>query len=325
MRLVTFNRADGTAVLGALSRTGNEVVDLLSVARRTHPRQQQQFASMLALIQAGAEGRAQARMLLDAAEEADCTPLASAQLLAPLPRPEQIRCFAAFEEHARRSAQAMLRLMASRAPDPAKAQAELQASGRFEVPRIWYERPLYYKANRFSVVGTQTSVRWPQYSNTVDFELELGCVLGASGRDVARAEAGAMIFGYTVCNDLSARDAQAIEMQAPLGPAKGKDFDGGLPMGPCIVTADEFRRADAAMIVRVNGEEWSRGSAADMHHTFEDMIAYVSQSETLYAGEMFLSGCVGGGSGMELGRFPTRGDLIELEISGIGVLRNPIE
>lgn len=325
MRLVTFNRADGTTALGALSQSGNEVVDLLSVARRSRVREPERFADMLALIQAGAAGREQAQGLLDMAEAADRTPLETTKLLAPLPRPEQIRCFAAFEEHARRSAQAMLKLMASRAPDPVKAQAELQASGRFEVPRIWYERPLYYKANRFSVVGTEAHVRWPQYSNIVDFELELGCVIGARGRDVPREEAGAMIFGYTVCNDLSARDAQAIEMQVPLGPAKGKDFDGGLTMGPCIVTADEFERAAAVMIVRVNGEEWSRGAASSMHHSFEDMIAYVSQSETLYPGEMLLSGCVGGGSGTELGRFPSRGDVIELEIAGIGVLRNRIE
>jgi 2-keto-4-pentenoate hydratase/2-oxohepta-3-ene-1,7-dioic acid hydratase in catechol pathway len=158
----------------------------------------------------------------------------------------------------------------------------------------------------------------------VDFELELGAVIGASGKDIASAAAAAFIFGYTVCNDFSARDAQAIEMQAPLGPAKGKDFDGGLAMGPCVVTVDEFHLCTAAMIARVNGEEWSRGCAGDMHHTFEDMIAYVSQCETLHPGEIFLSGCVGGGSGMELGRYPQRGDLIELEIEGIGVLGNRV-
>jgi 2-keto-4-pentenoate hydratase/2-oxohepta-3-ene-1,7-dioic acid hydratase in catechol pathway len=314
LRLVTYCRANGARAAGAILPDGRAILDLAASG----------FPDMLSLVQAGPAGLAKVRVAIDRARDSDSIPLTRIRLLAPLPRPEQIRCFSAFEEHARRSAQAMLKVMASRAPDPAEAEAELQASGRFNVPPLFFERPLYYKGNRFSVVGTEQEIIWPAYSKIVDFELELGCVIGARGRDIARAEAGAYIFGYTVVNDLSARDAQAIEMQAPLGPAKGKDFDGGLAMGPWLVTADEFDRSQATMIVRVNGAEWSRGSASGMHHTFEGMIHYVSQSETIYPGEMFLSGCVGGGSGMELGRYPARGDVIEFEIQGIGVLRNRI-
>jgi len=321
MKLVTTLR-DGRSSVGALD--GDRVVDLTAVAVRRRSANAAWFDDMLALIRAGAAGLDHARDLASAATEDETRPLASVRLLAPVPRPEQIRCFAAFEEHGVRSAAAMLKVMASRAPDPVKAEAELRASGRFNIPKMWYERPLYYKGNRFSVVGTRCDIEWPSYSQVVDFELELGCVLGLQGKNITREQAGSHIFGYTVCNDLSARDAQSIEMQAPLGPAKGKDFDGGLAMGPCVVTADEFDRSGAVMIVRVNGEEWSRGHARDMHHTFEDMIRYVSDSETLYSGEMFLSGCVGGGSGMELGRYAQRGDTIELEIGGIGVLSNRI-
>ena len=246
------------------------------------------------------------------------------QLLAPLPRPEQVRCFSAFEEHGVRSAGVMLREIAKRSPDPAKALADLEAKGPFRMPKIFFERPLYYKGNRFSVVGPGAVIEWPKYSQTVDFELELACIIGRQGKDIPEAEAGGYIFGYMVCNDLSARDEQSIEMQAPLGPAKGKDFDGGLALGPCIVTADDFDRSAAEMIVRVNGEEWSRGRARAMYHSFERMIEYVSRSESLYPGEVFLSGCVGGGSGVELGRRAQRGDTIEFEITGIGRLGNRI-
>lgn len=323
MRLVTFARSDGAPAMGALTEDSQRIVDLKAAAIGQGSAQPC-LTSMLSLIQSGLAGLDKARDVVARASAADTLPLADTKLLAPLPVPESVRCFSAFEEHVRRSAQVMLKRIASQSPDPVKAEKELLAGGKFEVPKLFYERPLYYKGNRFSVVGTGAEITWPSYSNVVDFEHELGCVIGTRGKDIAKLNATPYIFGYTVCNDLSARDAQAIEMQAPLGPAKGKDFDGGLSMGPCIVTADEFDRSQATMIVRVNGEEWSRGSAADMYHSFEAMIEYVSRSETLHPGEMLISGCVGGGSGTEHGRYPVRGDTIEMEIQGIGVLRNRI-
>src|SRR5262249_6899484 len=143
--------------------------------------------------------------------------LEQVKLLAPLPRPEQIRCFSAFEEHGVRSAQVMLKEIAKRSPDPAKALAELAARGPFKMPKLFFDRPLYYKGNRFSVVGPGATTEWPRYSQIIDFELELACIIGKQGRDISQEEAQRHIFGYTVCNDLSARDEQSIEMQAPLG------------------------------------------------------------------------------------------------------------
>jgi 2-keto-4-pentenoate hydratase/2-oxohepta-3-ene-1,7-dioic acid hydratase in catechol pathway len=322
MKLITFEAAGGQRI-GALDADGRVIV-LADEAQRQRSPHRAWFDDMLSLVRAGRGALEHVHDLVASADHSRTLDVAAVRRLAPLPRPEQVRCFAAFEEHGVRSSAAMLKIMASRAPDPAKAEQELRASGRFNIPKMWYERPLYYKGNRFSVVGTETPIVWPKYSQVVDFELELACVLGLQGKDIPRERAHEHIFGYMVCNDLSARDAQSIEMQAPLGPAKGKDFDGGLPMGPCLVTADEFDRGAAVMIVRVNGEEWSRGHARDMHHSFEDMIRYVSDSETLHPGEVFLSGCMGGGSGMELGRYAQRGDTIELEIAGIGVLSNRI-
>ena len=113
--------------------------------------------------------------------------------------------------------------------------------------------------------------------------------------------------------------------QAQLGPTKGKDFDTANVMGPWLVTADEIPDPYClSMVARVNGEEWSRGTSGDMHHKFEDILAHVSRDETLHAGEFFGSGTVGSGCGLELGRFLKIGDVVELEIGGLGVLTNRV-
>jgi 2-keto-4-pentenoate hydratase/2-oxohepta-3-ene-1,7-dioic acid hydratase in catechol pathway len=124
---------------------------------------------------------------------------------------------------------------------------------------------------------------------------------------------------------MSARDTQALEMAGMLGPAKSKDFDTGNVMGPCLVTADELPDPyDLAMIARVNGEEWGRGSTRDMRWQFDDLIAHISRSETLYPGEVLGSGTVGNGCGLEQLRYLKPNDVIELEVEGIGVLRSRI-
>ena len=113
-------------------------------------------------------------------------------------------------------------------------------------------------------------------------------------------------------------------MAGGLGPAKSKDFDGANVFGPWIVTADEFQPYGAAMRVFVNGEKRSEGNSRDMKYRFEDLIAFVSDSETLHPGEILCSGTVGGGCGLELGRFLESGDVVELEIEGIGRLRTKV-
>ena len=109
-----------------------------------------------------------------------------------------------------------------------------------------------------------------------------------------------------------------------MGPGKAKDWDGSNVLGPCIVTPDEFDATDAVMRVRVNGELWGEDTSAHMHHTFADMIAYASRSQTLRPGEVLGSGTAAGGSGLELDRWLAEGDVVELEVEGIGVLRNRI-
>jgi len=201
-----------------------------------------------------------------------------------------------------------------------------QATGRpHQVPPVWYDQPIYYKGNRMSFIGHGQDVRWPAYAEHLDLELELAIVIGKGGADIAAADAPGHIWGYTILNDMTARDAQMVEMAGQLGPAKGKDFDTGNILGPWIVTADEFAHPVALdMEVRVNGDRWGGGNSGAMHHSFADIIAHISKSEMLYPGEVIGSGTVGTGCGLELGKRLAPGDAFELEVEGIGVLRNRI-
>ncbi len=224
-----------------------------------------------------------------------------ARLLAPLV-PRSFRDFLAFEGHL------------------TNAYRNL---GR-DVPAEWYEVPVYYRSMGTTVIGPDTVLPWPSYSRQLDHELELAAVIGAPGRDIPAGRALEHVFGWTIWNDLSARDVQARELKLGLGPAKGKDWDGSNVLGPCIVTTDELDAANLRMSVRVNGETWGEDTSANMHHGFADLIAYSSLAQMLYAGEVLGSGTAAGGSGLELDRWLQAGDEIELEIEGIGILRNRV-
>ena len=235
------------------------------------------------------------------APEGERRPVEGARLLAPL-RPRSLRDFLAFEGHLK------------------GAYARL---GR-PIPEQWYEVPAYYKGMPDTVIGPDEDIPWPRWVDKLDHELELALVIGAPGRDIAAADAAAHVFGYTIWNDVSARDVQGREVPVGLGPGKAKDWDGANVLGPCIATPDELDADDARMQVRVNGELWGEDSTANMHHAFADMIAYASLSQTLRPGEVIGSGTAQGGSGLELDRWLAPGDLVELEVEGVGVLRNRI-
>ena len=246
---------------------------------------------MVAFIEAGAP-------VSDATRSERVT---GARLLAPL-RPRSLRDFLAFEGHLRNAYRNL---------------------GR-DIPAEWYDVPAYYKGMPDTVIGPDTEVPWPAYSDELDHELELAAIVGRTVKDVAPPDALGCIFGYTIWNDLSARDTQRREVPVGMGPGKAKDWDGSNVLGPCIVTADEFDASDAVMRVRVNGELWGEDTSAHMHHTFADMVVYASRSQTLRPGEVIGSGTAAGGSGLELGRSLREGDVVELEVEGIGVLRNHI-
>ena len=191
-----------------------------------------------------------------------------------------------------------------------------------DIPPAWYKMPVYYKGNYRSLLGHDQLLTWPRYSQRMDYELELACVIGKEGIDISEDEAEGYIGGYTVMNDWSARDIQMEEMSVGLGPAKGKDF--ATSLGPWVVTPDEFNPADARMTARINGELWSEGNIGQIHWSFPQMIAHASMDETLYPGDVLGSGTVGGGCGLELDRWLQAGDVVELEVEGIGTLRNRV-
>jgi fumarylacetoacetate (FAA) hydrolase len=157
-------------------------------------------------------------------------------------------------------------------------------------------------------------VPYPDGTEELDYELECAAIIGAEGK----------IGGFTVLNDWSARDLQRTEMRVGLGPAKGKDF--ATSIGPVVVTPDEFAGSEGEMIARVNGEERSRGNLRDLYYGWEALLAQAGRNTTLRPGEIIGSGTVGNGCILEHGdgRWLQRGDVVELEIEGIGVLRNTV-
>lgn len=266
---------------------------------------------MALFLGSGALGRAAAMHALEAAAVVDeClgarTSYAPAeiQLLAPLARPRVLRDFLTFEGHMKQAFKALGRT------DP--------------ISPLWYEVPAYYKGDPDTVVGPDAVVQIPQYCQKFDFELELAMVIGRRGKNIAKTEAERYIAGYTIWNDFSARDQQMREAPLGMGPSKAKDFDAGNAVGPYLVTADELDVANLRMVARVNGEVWTDSTSGGRQFSFADLIVHVSQSETIYPGELWGSGTVTGGSGLELGRWLQPGDVVELEIEGIGILRNHV-
>jgi fumarylacetoacetate (FAA) hydrolase len=237
-------------------------------------------------------------------------PLDEVRLLPPLPRPTSLRDFYAFAQH---------------------VETAMRSRGR-SVPLAWYEIPVFYFGNHAAIYGPDANIPMPR-SAALDYELEIACVIGRAGRDIAEEDAQEYIAGYTIMNDWSARDLQREEMTVGLGPAKGKDF--ATSLGPWLITPDELEEFDLGdgrynliMTARVNGVERSRGNFRDIYYTFAQMIARASRDVTLYPGDVLGSGTVGSGCLLELtggeGPWLAAGDVVELEVTGLGTLRNQI-
>jgi fumarylacetoacetate (FAA) hydrolase len=218
--------------------------------------------------------------------------LADVEFRAPVLHPPSVRDFYAFEQHVKTA----------------------RASRGLEVPQEWYEIPVFYFSNPAAIYGPGDEIPKPPDTEELDYELEVAAIIGMEGR----------IGGFTVMNDWSARDLQRAEMRVGLGPSKGKDF--ATSLGPIVVTPDEFEGASGLMVARVNGEERSRGNLGDMHHTWDAIVAAAARNTRLSPGDVLGSGTVGTGCILELGdgRWLQSGDVVELEVEGIGVLRNTI-
>lgn len=220
----------------------------------------------------------------------------------PVPDAGAFLDFYAFEEHVR----------------AARARRGL------EVPPEWYEGPAYYRSNPRSFLGHGAEVPFPPGETLMDFELELAAVLGRPLVSPAPEEAEAAVAGYCLLNDWSARAVQRKVMAVGLGPSKGKDF--ATSLGPWLVTPDELGPlSDLVLEARVNAETWSRSPFAKIRWGFGEMIAYAGEGVRFEAGDVFGSGTLGGGCGLELGKFLEAGDRVEL-VGGpaLGVLAGTV-
>ncbi len=330
LKLCTFELENATGSeqrIGVLTRTG-DILDLnrgyaltlmetgLKKSRALEEANAMVPPNMIAWLEQGEAGRAavdktlahlDARIGDHGLKGADGERLIFARrevrLLAPIPRPTSLRDAGGFLNHMRK-------------------QMNANEKGR-QIFELFEQNPLFITYASTSVAGTDADILWPNYSDVLDYELEIAVVIGRKGKNIPVDEAKNYIAGYTIYNDVSARDYQIIEMTSPLGSGKGKSWDGGNLLGPYLVTPDEFNPdQDHAMIARVNGEEWGRGSTSSMYHKFSKIVSFISQEQTLYPGDVIASATVENGSAMEVGKFINPGDVVELEIEGIGVLKN---
>ena len=291
MRYVTFSQSSNpTPRLGALRH--GRVLDLS--ANGGPP-------SLLALIQAGPAQWQRAAAVAEAMGDAGM-PLDSVRLHAPIPRPlKNVFCLGLnYVAHAKESAAA--RNKETKIPD---------------IPVIFSKTPTTVNGP-FDDVPVDRKV-----TSQVDWEVELGVIIGTTGKNIRGADALAHVFGYTVINDISARDVQIAHGGQWF---KGKSLDGSCPMGPMVVTADEFGDPQAKRLqCRVNGVSKQDATTADMIFPVATIIEWLSKGMTLEAGDVIATGTPAGvGMGRDPKEFLQKDDVVETEIEGIGTLRNRI-
>lgn len=321
MKLVTFEVA---TPVGRFRRIGDmhddTIVDLTSALalqlqdERGHPQAQRMAAAlvppdMIEFLEQGDESLDAARAALAfVAGRGASTGLEGVdgarvvwtrdqvRLLSPLPRPRTLRDFSIYYTHA----------------------AALRPDGKR--PREWFERPSCYKGNPETVVGPDDDILWPRYTEQLDLELEIGAVVGRKGHDISADEGDAYVVGYTIYVDCSARD---VQWKDALGPSKGKDFC--TVLGPCIVTTDEFDYRNARAWYKVDGETWWEGNTGEPRSFMTNhLVAWASQEETLYPGELIGSGTIGTQCSLDTEKWIKPGQTVELGIEGIGTLTHKV-
>lgn len=234
-------------------------------------------------------------------------PLREVRFAAPIPRPRRnIMCVGKnYHEHAHEFTRSGFDTSAGKAADAIPAH------------------PIIFTKMPETVIATGEPVRYPAGSSSqLDYEAELGVIIGRGGRNIAKADALAHVFGYTIINDVTARDLQARHKQWFLG----KSMDTFCPMGPWIATHDELDGAQVDVRCWINGELRQNANSRDLIFDIPTLIATISSGLTLQPGDIIATGTPAGvGIGFTPPRFLERGDLMEIEISGLGKLSNRIE
>lgn len=299
MKLCCYETNDGPAA-GVLQ--GDRVLDaarLLGVNR---------LRDVQALLEEPDEPLPRLRAALEAASASDGRPLAGIRLRAPILRPPTVRDFMVYEGHATRGG--------------TRKQAE-----------AWYRLPIFYFSNTLRIFGPEETVPYPDATEVLDYELEIGLVVGREGSNVKAEDWLEYVAGFTIFNDWSCRDLQRDEQTVNLGPAKGKDS--ATSLGPVIVTPDELDVRDGRLhttcSIRVNGVEWMANDTGIAYHGWDAMLERAAKDSLVVPGDVLGSGTVTGGSISEairdLGKpahFLRPGDVVEIEVAGIGTLRNII-
>ncbi len=301
MHLVTVEGTPRPWV-GALA--GNHVVDLAAASRAVGGSPAPALLSMLDLIAAGPAGLAGARAALAHAEAALAAgagaaerqglarPRGGVRLLAPIPRPaKNIFCLG-------------------------RNYAEHAAERGADAPTI----PVYFTKPHTTVIGPEADIVYHRCTKALDYEVELAVVIGTGGRNIPRDRALAHTFGYTVMNDVTARDLQKAHTQW----FKGKSLDTFGPMGPALVTADEVPDPQRLRVtLRVNGQVRQSAGTDTMIFNVATCIAVLSEGLSLEPGDIIATGTPAGVGAATDGLLKV-GDVVEAEVSGLGVLRNPV-
>jgi 2-keto-4-pentenoate hydratase/2-oxohepta-3-ene-1,7-dioic acid hydratase in catechol pathway len=279
---------------------------------------------LIALLAGGANIRQRIEQLTAGAEPA---PLLD-EVLLPF-EPRSLRAFSIYPAHVEQSARVLVRRFF---PKPAAAAMRLfEHSTQRTFPPLrpnkqFLEQPAFYMGNHTAFLTDGETMPWPSHTDHLDYELELGFVLAAPVADATPQQGEAAIGGFVLINDWSARDVQAEEYRHGIfGPVvKSKTFNNS--MGTVVVSADELlRRTDSLRArVRVNGEMWSETSTAGAAHSLGALVARASTGERLAPGDVFATGTIPAGSGLELDRWIRPGDVVELELDGLGTLTNTI-
>ncbi|WP_213575752.1 fumarylacetoacetate hydrolase family protein [Rhodococcus sp. USK13] len=241
-------------------------------------------------------------------------------------QPASFRDFMLYEQHVLDASRGLLQRFH---PRQERVVAAVETLTRRTFPLLkpkplFYTQPIYYMSNALTFVPSGTPIVAPSYTGALDYELEIGFVLARELFNATADEALDAIGAFVVLNDLSARDVQRAEMESGFGPQKSKHF--ATSLSEVAVTADEILpRIDALQgTVSINGTTVSTVSSAGMHHSIGDVLAHASRDETLRPGELFATGTLPGGSGMETGHWVKSGDILELGIDGIGSIQHAI-
>ncbi|MCP3811047.1 fumarylacetoacetate hydrolase family protein [Mycobacteriaceae bacterium Msp059] len=241
--------------------------------------------------------------------------------------PTSFRDFMMYEKHAVDAARGLAKRFVPKGYRAARIYETVtrRTFPAFRPKALWYREPIYYMSNALTFVPSGVPIRTPSYSRALDFELELGVVLGSPLRNATVEQAAAAIAAVVVVNDFSARDVQLAEMRSGFGPQKAKHFISSMSAtavaGPALAPHLDGLTAS----VTVNGKTVSRTTTAGMRYSMAEAIAHVSRDEQLFPGELLGTGTLPGGSGMELGCWLTPGDELRLEIDAIGVIEHRIQ